>query len=499
MAFILVKRLFALFIISGLPVLLFAQNIKPAKPATKVPVAPTGYNIICNIKPYKNQFLYLAYYYGSIKGMADSAMIDATGKATFKGKTPLQQGIYILASPNKTILFEMLIGADQVFSLTADTANINGTLTFSGSSENERFLAYTKFINPLAIAAEDARKKSAETADPVEKARLDAVVNNSVKSIENYRAETLKKYPNDMLSVLFKSMKDVELPPSLQNPRTHADSLAQYRWGKTHYWDGVDFMDGRLVRTPILEGKLKNYLNSWVVPEADSIIYEFNWMIALGRNDPEMFKYLIGYFVDNYMYPKIMGQDKVFLHVYERYLSGDKPKVDWLNEKQMKTINERALMLMANQIGTQAWNMELADTLGKIKALYDIKAKYTIVAFWDVHCGRCREEIPKLDTLYQTKWKKQEVQVYAVMVNEESVKEWPAFINEHCPQWVHVHQTADMRAAEEKLGKPNFRQLYDMRSTPTLFLLDADKRIIAKNIGLSDLDNVLDQRFKSGK
>jgi thioredoxin-related protein len=60
---------------------------------------------------------------------------------------------------------------------------------------------------------------------------------------------------------------------------------------------------------------------------------------------------------------------------------------------------------------------------------------------------------------------------------------------------VHVHQTDAMRAEEEKAGKPNFRQLYDMRSTPTLFLLDKDKRIIAKNLGLEDLDKVLQQKI----
>jgi hypothetical protein len=41
--------------------------------------------------------------------------------------------------------------------------------------------------------------------------------------------------------------------------------------------------------------------------------------------------------------------------------------------------------------------------------------------------------------------------------------------------------------------------LYDMRSTPTLFLLDKDKKIMAKNIGLEDLNNVLKQKIPQGK
>jgi hypothetical protein len=85
------------------------------------------------------------------------------------------------------------------------------------------------------------------------------------------------------------------------------------------------------------------------------------------------------------------------------------------------------------------------------------------------------------------------------MVNEESLKDWPSFIMEHAQGWTHVHQTAEMRKDEEKAGKPNFRQLYDMRSTPTLYLLDKDKRIVAKNIGVTDLDNLIQEKLKQQK
>ncbi|TAD83859.1 MAG: DUF5106 domain-containing protein [Bacteroidetes bacterium] len=476
-------------------------NAQPGKkkPAPVAKPVPVGHNITLNIAPFKNQWLYLAYHYGNVKGLADSAFADASGKAVFKGSTPLQNGIYIVASPTKTILFEMLMGTDQVFSVVGDTLDLNTSIKFVGSDENMRFLGYTSFVNRVASKGEAARQQLSKTEDALEKARLEKVISASGTSIDSFRTAYCKQYPADMLTVLFKGMSETKLPAALQNPKTNADSLAQYRFAKSHFWDGIDFMDGRLVRTPILEAKLKTYLNSWVIPEADSLIYEFNWMIALGRNDPEMFRFLIGYFVDNYMYPKLMGQDKVFLHVFERYIGGDKPKADWLNERQLKIIRERAYMVMANQLGSAAWDMDLVDTAGKPQNLYGVKAKYTVVAFWDVHCGKCREELPKMDTLYRESWQRNGVKIYAVMVNEENVKDWPAFINEHAKGWSHVHQTAAMRKAEEKTQKPNFRQLYDMRSTPTLFLLDADKKIIAKSIGLTDLDKVLQQKFAQGQ
>ncbi|MCC6761871.1 MAG: DUF5106 domain-containing protein [Chitinophagaceae bacterium] len=474
---------FVLFM-AGMAVVALVQAQSPA-PAT---------HISFEVKPYKNQWVYLAYYYGGIKALADSAFLNADSKGVIKTSKPLPQGIYLLASPNKSILFEMMMGEDQTFSVQADTSDIEGSLKFSGSSENDLFASYTNFLAPRAKQA-DSLQQTMGSLSPQAAQQAGNTLQQLNQQIMQYRQKLMDEHPQSLLALMFKTLKNVNYPPKLAQPLTRQDTIAQYRFGKDHYWDDVDFMDGRLVRTPVFENKLADYLENWVSPEADSVIFEFNWMIALGRNDDEMFRYLISYFVDHYMYPKIMGQDKVFLHVYEQYLSGDKPKADFLNAQQMKIIRDRAYMLMANQLGTKAWDMNLPDPTGKMQSMYNLKAAYTIVAFWDVHCGKCKEDMPKMDTLFQQKWKAKNVQVYAVMVNESSLNDWKPFIEKLNSKWIHVHQPADMRAAEEKAGTPNFRQLYDMRSTPTLFLLDADKRIIAKNIGLNDLDKLLEQKF----
>jgi Domain of unknown function (DUF5106) len=316
--------------------------------------------ISVELKPFKNQWIYLACYYGSIKSLSDSALLNEEGKAEFKRKDALPQGVYILASPTKAILFEMMMGEDQVFSVYADTLNIDASLRFTGSADNDLFVAYSNFLGPRVRSADSLQQKI-KTATPAQKTTYN-------KEIINYRERVMMDYPRSLLSLLFHTLKSVEYPPTLATPKNRKDTIAQYQYGKEHYWDGIDFMDGRLVRTPVFENKLTDYLENWISPDADSVIFEFNWMIALGRNDDEMYKYLIGYFVDHYMYPKIMGQDKVFLHVYEQYISGDSPKANWLNERQMKIIKDRAYMLMANQLGIKAYDIELPDTTGKLRS-----------------------------------------------------------------------------------------------------------------------------------
>lgn len=455
-----------------------------------------GYHITIQIKPMKKTWVYMGYYYGKAIPICDSAFLDDQGRGVFKGVKTLPQGIYLLAVSKSRLLMEMLMGKKQYFSIITDTANPQALTKFSGSPENSQFQAYTTFIAEKGNAVEKERKQMAQISDTTMQAKLQAVINKNASEMNDYRKKIMREQPESLLAAIFSTMQDIVIPDKFKKVTTRQDSLDLYYYTRQHYWDGVDFMDGRIVRTPIFEKKINYYFNTYIHPEADSIIHEFNWMISLGRNDTEMFQFLINYFVDNYFKPKIMGQDKVFLYVYEKFFATK--KVTWLTEKQTKQIEDRAMMLMANQLGERAAEMSLVDTSGIFHSLYAQPGNYTIVIFWDPNCGHCKTEIPKLDSLYNTSvWKKENVSIYAVMVAETSVADWKPFIKQHAIGWTHVHQTSEMKAEEIKNNQPNYHQLYDVKTTPTLFLLDKEKHIIAKNLSLEDLNKVLQQKIKT--
>src|SRR6478672_13791163 len=104
-----------------------------------------GHDIAISLNPVKNQWVYLGFYYGKIKALADSTRLDANSTGHFKGKDRLPGGIYFLVSPKKEILFEILIDKDQHFSIKADSANIPAGLSFEGSSTNQQFQKYSVF------------------------------------------------------------------------------------------------------------------------------------------------------------------------------------------------------------------------------------------------------------------------------------------------------------------------------------------------------------------
>jgi peroxiredoxin len=289
-------------------------------------------------------------------------------------------------------------------------------------------------------------------------------------------------------------------PPLLNpNPKDRNDSLQNYYHYKTHYWDGVTFMDDRIIRSPFFLPKFEKYYREIIVQHPDSIIKEADYQLLLARSSPEMYKFLLNWLTDEYINPKYMGQDAVFVHLFEKYHS--KGLTSWLNEKQMETISRRAYMLMANLIGAKAGDLEMLDTAGKPATLYNVEADYIVVCFWDPNCGHCKEEVPRLDSIYKASWKQHGVKMYGVLSadSKEDVRTvWKQYIREHdLGEWINVYQSKEMEAAETASQKPSYRQLYDVTMTPTLFLLDKDKRIIGKKLTWQQLDELMQVKWKA--
>ena len=193
-----------------------------------------------------------------------------------------------------------------------------------------------------------------------------------------------------------------------------------------------------------------------------------------------------------------MGQDAVFVHLFEKYHS--KGISSWLNEKQLTTISNRAYMLMSNLIGEQAANLEMVDSTGKGRPLYNIKSDYIVICFWDPTCGHCRVQVPRLDSIYNAKWKNEGVKMYGVLTETNNKDQWVQFIKEHLMgKWINVYQTDSQKKNAEAAKQPSYKQLYDVIETPTLYLLDKDKKIIAKKLTMDQIDDLLQVKIKNQK
>jgi len=456
-------------------------------------MAQSGYNIRVNVKPFKNQYVYLGYHYGKKKALADSAMLDANSNGAFKGTKSLGGGIYFIVSPQKQILFELLIDKQQNFSIVADTSTLPNSVKFTGSADNSLFQTYTLRLNRVGKEIASLQQQSAQNVSQPTKNNQEKIQKLN-QEIVSYRDSLEKTNPNSFLAALFRAMREPVIPPASKHPHGKYDTTYAFQYFKSNYWKGISFTDDRIIRTPILEPRLDKYYRDLVAPDPDSINREVDYMLLMSRTNPEMFKYLMVYFVQKYINPEFMGQDAVFVHLFEKYINTG--QAEFFTEQYKKIMSDRAYSLMANLIGNPAANLDMVDSAGKPVQLYEVKAEFTVICFWDPTCSHCKEIVPRVDSLFKAKWKAEGVKIFGVMV-DGGRESWLKFIKENnLKDWIHVYQTDAQRDEDTKANRPNYRQLYDVYQTPVLYLLDRDKRIIAKKLNQYQVDEVIDLKKK---
>jgi thiol-disulfide isomerase/thioredoxin len=451
-----------------------------------------GYSIPITITPLKNTKVYLGSYFGKSMTLVDSANINANSKGVFQGTKKLTGGIYFVVSPNYSILFELLMDAQQQFSIVADTAQ-KEKAAIIGSPDNDIFKQYSVFSTVKGKLLQQLETEFRAAKNPTDSARLRELIIKTDKELRGYQENIIKTKPQSLLAMLFSAMKRPTAPP-IPIVKGKPDSAYPYFYVKNHYWDGISFNDDRLLRTPFFEPKLDEYFKNYVSPNPDSIIQEVKMMLLYARTGKEIYPYLLTKFTNKYMTPEFMGQDKVFVYIFENfYAKGD---TVLLNPASRKTVTERAYSLMANQLGNPAPMLDLVDTLGKPVSLYAQKSPFTLVVFWDPNCGHCKEELPRIDSIYKAKWKVKGVTIFSVNIYENEIPAWKQFLVEKqiSRDWIQAYQTKEAREAEQKAGAPNYRQLYDIFKTPTLYLLDKDKRIMAKQLTIEQFDALMDAK-----
>ncbi len=451
-----------------------------------------GHQLQLTLKPYKGAKVWLGYYYGKAKALADSTLLDADSKGAFSGKEKLPGGVYFVVSPSKVILFDLLIDKDQHFSIAADTTNLPGSVVFTGSPDNTLFQAYTSFTNAKGSTITAAQKElAAHGHSRADSAKLMEKIRKGDADIQQYRKDLVAKYPSSLLATLFYVLKEPVVPPA---PRQDKDTLFGYHYFKAHYWDSISFTDERLLRTPVFEPRLDKYFQNLVPPVADSIEREADMMLLEARTNKAMFQYLLVYFVQKYVNPVYMGQDAVFVHLFEKYVNTG--QAEFFTEKYRKYLNDRAYSMMANLIGLPAPDLQMVDTSDKPRPLYGVEAPFIVICFWDATCSHCKETVPKVDSIFQAKWKQEGVQLYGVMV-DGGREAWLQFIKDHnLKDWIHVYETKAQHDSTEAAGQPGYKQLYDVYQTPILYLLDKDKRIIAKKLDYQQFDEVIKLKMK---
>jgi len=438
-------------------------------------------NIKFNLTSAPNKQVYLSHYYISSIYVDDTLQLDASGSALLKRDTLLPQGLYKIYLDEKNH-FDFLLGADQEFTLTNNSFS-SQDLLIEGATETEEFVKYVQFLKGMQQKSAKLREKL-KTATDSQKQALRNELSDMTSKVQEYWMTISKKYPDTFLAKFLMANLVPSLDTStLSEEIANNDSLlliARFNYQKEHYWDNFDYTDERFLYTPLLKPKLETWFTKVLVQHYDSVRPYVLGFIEEVRPKKKIFQFVTSWFLNSSINSNIMGMDALFVDIARKYyLSGE---AFWATEESIEKIRENVLFAENNLIGMIAPDLTLESYDGEYFNLHQIDAKYTIVVIYEPECSHCKIFVPELNEKVYKNYKGKGLEVYAIY-SMDNKEEWSEFLAKHSLfDWINVwdeHHTS------------GFKITYDARKTPGIYILDENKKIVAKKMTIEQIERFL--------
>jgi peroxiredoxin len=220
-----------------------------------------------------------------------------------------------------------------------------------------------------------------------------------------------------------------------------------------------------------------------VVPTFDSLSADIDRVMQLASVNRDMQIYMAWFLSLKYETSQVMGHDALFVYIVRKYL--ETGLVNWQYPEVKDNILKRVNTLEPLLLGKTAPNLILLDTNYVGHSLADTKARYTLLFFWESTCGHCQQEMPKVKKFYDEFHLKYNLEIYGVSTDTSLVK-WKAYLVKNEIKWISVNGHMSLSG--------NYHKLYDINSTPIMYLLDEDKKILTKFLLVDEIGNVIRKR-----
>jgi peroxiredoxin len=440
-----------------------------------------GYKITLTINSAQNQKIKLTNYYLDNIYVKDSIQLESKGSGVFQADTLLPQGLYKIYHDENNH-FDFLLGADQNFSLSKESFT-SSEIKITGATETDEFAKYSAFLKDLQKKGADLNEKI-KTATAEEKTVLQTEIGKLTVELHGYWFKIKEKYPDTFLSAFLlanyvPSPETASFPVEVQQN----DSLlllARFNYQKEHFWDYFDYTDERFLYTPLFKPKLETWFTKVLYQNYDSVkpaVYKF---IEDVRPSKRIFQFAVSWFLNSSINSNIMGMDALFVDLARSYyLSG---QAYWTTDESLKKIRENVIFFEHNLIGKTAPDLTLENIDGEFVNLHKIQSKITILLIYEPNCSHCKVFVPQFHDDVYVKFKDKGLAVYAIY-SMDNKEEWNDFlIKDNLFDWINVWD-------ENHISQ--FKILYDARKTPVVYVLDENKKIIAKGMSVEQLSGLM--------
>jgi thiol-disulfide isomerase/thioredoxin len=251
----------------------------------------------------------------------------------------------------------------------------------------------------------------------------------------------------------------------------------QLNYLKSFALDNVNFSDDVLIFSDAFTNKTIEYLSYYRNPQLPMGLLEKEFQTAVdsilnkAKVNDIVYKHITEYLLDGF---KKFGFDNVINYIIDNYVIADDICLD---EKLETALERRIQQNKLFKTGFVVPDIEMNSPSGSVVRLSEITAEKTLMIFYTSWCPHCKDMLPKIYNLYKDQ-KEKKFEVLAVSI-DTSQTEWLNFIKINKLDWLNV---SDLKGWEGKAATDYF-----IYATPTMFLLDKEKKLIKLNIELKDL------------
>ena len=424
------RRILLIFLLTFAPIVMMSQV-----------------NIRVEIENHDDSLYYLLKYKSDKSLVAIDTSTVEKDKTIFKQNANYPEGIYVLADSKQNPIFEILLGKDQKFSITVGDLMRNDTYIIKGSKETSAyFYIYNKTnYNRLYIKALESEIEYF----PDNAKKIDSIKLNHNEYLESIRI----KDRNSFLRTYIGYNKEIIVPQEYKN------KSEQYIID--HYFDDMSLSDVRILNTRLLKNKLDDYFNNYMSKQStDVILQKIDYLIGrttAGYRDipQDLVNHEVRDYILWYLYSQYFDNDIIYTHLSDVYFS--KLEINNLTENIRSEIVKRADILRKITIGRIAPTFTYIDDEGKQIDLSEIDSKNTVLFFYKPDCQKCIREKRILGLI---KNRQENLTILYINISEEN-----------------YHNVSQDIAVK-----------YDIKTTPTIYILDKDKRITAKNIKAEEIE-----------
>ncbi len=421
--------------------------------------------------------VYLLQSFARGQKVVDTTQTDISGNFIFYMKPDWTKGMYrVLTNSGISIDF---IYSGKSFSFSAGRYGNSSGISFKNSMENKIFHHFNMVKNQ--------NEKKLKLLKPVVQyfPRNDSFYSVAFKKVNSVQQQTntlarelITSYPQTIAAHFIKMENPVIINLSLTNDE-------QNILLKKKYFDHVDFGDTLLLRTGLFTKKIVGYLalfqqQGMTKKEAENaFIAPVDTLLKKASVNEKIYSFILSYLLNGF---KQMGFSKLVLHIAKNNILGKFPGTN--SEKFL--LQHELNLIVKLAVGKQAPDFTTKTLNGKKIHLYDVKADTTLLVFWASWCPHCTESLPKLKKFYNPS-NTNHLQIIAISVDDNK-KPVEKAIHDEGYLWPNI---AELNGWESSIPV-----LYGINATPSYFLLDKNKRIIAKPANIEELENILKKNNK---